>query len=110
MVIARRITLAIEGPEGTDAMLKRVAQLPADLRGAPDARCGVLVKLPKPQQDRRVDLPTIGLETVKLAAQAGLAGIVYEAGGALLADMEATIEAANAAGLFLLGIEKPENE
>jgi len=110
VVVARRITLAVEGPEGTDAMLARVEGLPEALRGTAEARCGVLVKLPKPQQDRRVDLPTIGVATVTQAAQAGLAGIVYEAGGAILADVQATIAAANAAGLFLLGIEKSENE
>jgi DUF1009 family protein len=107
VVVGRRVTLAVEGPEGTDAMLKRVAGLSRELRGSAEARCGVLVKLPKPQQDRRVDLPTIGVQTVTLAAEAGLAGIIYEAGGVLLADMENTKAAADQAGLFLVGVEKP---
>ena len=103
-VVARRIVLAVEGPEGTDRMLSRVAELAPELLGTEDARCGVLVKLPKPQQDRRVDMPTIGAQTVALAAAAGLAGIVYEAGGALFDDLAATIQAADAAGLFLVGL------
>jgi DUF1009 family protein len=69
---------------------------------------GVLVKLVKPGQDRRADLPTVGPATVAGAAAAGLRGIAFEAGGTILAEREATIAAADAAGLFLLGIA-PEN-
>ncbi|MDC0147549.1 UDP-2,3-diacylglucosamine diphosphatase LpxI [Alphaproteobacteria bacterium] len=105
VVVARRMVLAVEGPEGTDRMLGRVAEMAPELLGTPDEPCGVLVKLPKPQQDRRVDMPTIGAQTVKLAAAAGLAGIVYEAGGALFDDLAATTQAADAAGLFLVGLE-----
>ena len=88
-VVARGLVLAVEAQEGTDAMLRRVAELPATLRGAREARCGVLVKRPKPQQERRIDLPTIGLETVRRIADAGLAGIAVEAGAALVMDREA---------------------
>ncbi|HHY02544.1 MAG TPA: LpxI family protein, partial [Paracoccus sp.] len=62
---------------------------------------GVLFKAPKPGQDRRIDLPAIGPDTVAQAARAGLAGIAWQAGGVLLLDREATIAAARAAGLFL---------
>lgn len=91
--------LAAEAAEGTDAMLARAAALHrADLPG------GVLVKLVKPGQDRRADLPTIGPRTVAAAAAAHLRGIAFEAGGTLLTDTAATIAAADAAALFLYGI------
>jgi DUF1009 family protein len=65
----------------------------------------VLVKLVKPGQDRRADLPTIGSGTVRNAAAAGLRGVAFEAGGTILADRPALIAEADAAGLFLLGID-----
>ncbi len=105
VAVARRLVLAIEGPEGTDGMLQRLQDLSPEFTGSADAKAGVLVKLPKPQQDRRVDLPAIGRRTVELAAQAHLAGIVYEAGGALFDDFDAVVARAEAEGLFLLGIE-----
>ena len=106
VAVGHRLVLAVEGPEGTDAMLTRLAALSPEFLGTPDARCGVLAKLPKPQQDRRVDLPTLGRRTVELAAAAHLAGIVYEAGGALFDDFEAVVAEAEAAGLFLLGLDR----
>lgn len=103
------LVLALEAAEGTDAMLARVATLPENLRGTADARRGVLAKLPKPGQERRIDLPAIGASTVQHAAAAGLAGIVFEAGGALIVDLPAVIEAADAAGMFLLGLAPQES-
>lgn len=105
VAVARRLVLAIEGPEGTDAMLQRLQTLSPEFTGKADAKSGVLVKLPKPQQDRRVDLPAIGRRTVELAAAAHLAGIVYEAGGALFDDFEAVVDLAEREGLFLLGLD-----
>ncbi|WP_420561599.1 LpxI family protein [Tepidicaulis sp.] len=104
-VICRNVVLSIEGPEGTDAMLARVAALPSSLRGKKGARAGVLVKLPKPEQERRVDLPTIGVMTVENAAAAGLAGIAVEAGGALVVDMRALVARADELGLYILALE-----
>jgi DUF1009 family protein len=98
-VVQQGIALAVEAAEGTDAMLARCAALARDGPG------GVLVKLVKPGQDRRADLPTVGVETVRGAARAGLRGIAYEAGGTLLVDRAASCEAAGAAGLFLLGLD-----
>jgi hypothetical protein len=69
---------------------------------------GVLVKLVKPRQDRRADLPTIGPATVAGALGAHLRGVAFEAGGTILADREATIAAADAAGMFLLGLGTDE--
>ncbi|MGE0418602.1 MAG: LpxI family protein, partial [Acetobacteraceae bacterium] len=98
-VVQQGFVLAVEAVEGTDAMLSRCGPL---ARNAPG---GVLVKLVKPNQDRRADLPTIGPDTIRGAAAAGLRGVAFEAGGTILADREATIAAADAAGLFLLGLD-----
>ncbi|RKQ71623.1 hypothetical protein DES40_0950 [Litorimonas taeanensis] len=103
-VVARGVTLAVEAQEGTDAMLLRVATLPQALRGSAANRVGVLAKMVKPTQDTRIDLPVIGLKTLQHAANAGLAGVVAEAGGAFFLDKAATIDFANANGLFILGL------
>ena len=105
VVVADGLVLAVEAQEGTDALLRRCAELPAALRGGPERRKGVLVKRPKPIQERRMDLPVIGVSTIEHAAAAGLAGVAGEAGGVLVLDREATIRAADEAGLFLLGVE-----
>ena len=104
-VVVRGLVLAVEGQEGTDAMLARCADLPKALRvGEAGEACGVLAKAPKPIQERRVDLPTIGVATVRAAARVGLRGIVGEAGALLVIDRQAVIEAADSLGLFILGI------
>jgi DUF1009 family protein len=97
--------VALEGSEGTDAMLDRVAKLKADGRIS-SRRRGVLVKLCKPQQDLRADLPSIGPSTIKGAQAAGLAGIAVEAGRALVLDREEMIALANEAGLFVTGVDR----
>jgi len=104
-VVCRGLVLAVEAQEGTAALLQRVGELPAAIRGAPGAPAGVLAKAPKPIQETRVDMPTIGLATVHAAAAAGLAGIVGEAGRLIVLDREAVIEAADELGLFILGVE-----
>lgn len=97
-VVQQGIVLAVEAAEGTDGMLSRCAPL---ARPGPG---GVLVKLVKPGQDRRADLPTIGSETIRGAITAGLRGIAFEAGGTILAQRDAAIAEADAAGIFLLGL------
>lgn len=104
-VVAHGLVLAVEAQEGTDAMLARVADLPAHLRGRPGAGAGVLAKAPKPIQETRVDLPTIGPATVQGVARAGLSGIVGEAGRLLVLDREATIALADELDVFILGVE-----
>jgi UDP-2,3-diacylglucosamine hydrolase len=98
-VVQQGVVLAVEAAEGTDAMLSRCGVLARPGRG------GVLVKLVKPRQDRRADLPTIGPDTVRAAAGAGLRGVAFEAGGTILADRDAAVAAADAAGVFLLGLD-----
>lgn len=106
-VVASGHTLAIEAAEGTDRMLERCAALPASARGG-EKRNGVLVKRPKPGQELRVDLPTIGVETVRRADAAGLSGIAVEAGAALLIDRAAIAREADARGLFVVGFLRAE--
>ncbi len=98
-VIQNGIVLGVEATEGTDALLERCGPLRRDGLG------GVLVKLSKPGQERRADLPTVGVKTVEAAAAAGLRGIAIEAGGTLVVDTDAVARAADRAGLFLVGID-----
>jgi len=104
-VVCEGLVLAVEAQEGTDAMLRRVAELPQAIRGSAEQRRGVLAKAPKPIQETRVDLPTIGVATLQRAARAGLAGVVGEAGRLLVLDREAVIACADDLGLFVLGVE-----
>ena len=87
-------------------MLQRLRDLSPEFLGTAEERRGVLVKLPKPQQDRRVDIPAVGGRTVELAAAACLAGIVFEAGGTLFDDFDSVVALAEKKGLFLLGLDR----
>lgn len=102
-VVAKGHVVAVEAAEGTDAMLERCAELRRSGRARARGLVGVLVKAPKPGQEQRVDLPTIGPETVTRAAAASLAGIALAAGQVLMAERDAVIETADRHGLFLIG-------
>ena len=102
VVVQQGLVLGVEAVEGTESLLERCTVL---RRGGPG---GVLVKLRKPQQDARVDLPTIGVHTVTQAAAAGLRGIAVQTGGALVVDRAAVVDAADAAGLFVIGVQVGE--
>lgn len=104
-VVCEGLVLAVEAQEGTDAMLRRVEQLPQAIRGCAERPKGVLAKAPKPIQETKVDLPTIGVATIQRAARAGLAGVVGEAGRLLVVDREAVIACADDLGLFVLGVD-----
>jgi hypothetical protein len=104
-VVAGRHVLAIEAIEGTDRMLDRVAALRQEGRIRVPAGSGVLVKAPKPQQDRRFDLPTIGPDTVESVARAGLAGLAAMAGAALIAEPQRVAQLAEERGVFVVGIK-----
>lgn len=97
VVVQQGIVLGVEGVEGTDALIERCGGLRREGPG------GVLVKAKKPGQERRIDLPTIGPQTVTRAAAAGLRGIAVEADHALILDREAVIAEADRLGLFLVG-------
>jgi DUF1009 family protein len=96
--------VGVEDIEGTDGLLARIVTLRALGRIRAAAKRGVLVKAPKSGQDLRYDLPTIGARTVEGAAKARLAGIAVIAGNTVLAEPQETIEAADAAGIFVAGL------
>lgn len=100
-VVAQGLCLAVESLPGTDAMLDFAGLHAARLRPDPAGAKGLLYKAPKPGQDRRIDLPTLGPETVRGVHRAGLGGIVWAAGSVLLLHREGMVREANEAGLFL---------
>jgi DUF1009 family protein len=102
--VANLHVLAVEAAEGTAGLLARVAEMRKNGRLKLPPRAGVLVKAPKPNQDRRFDLPAIGPDTVAQAKAAGLAGIAVAAGSTLVADPDGLARAADKAGLFVVGI------
>lgn len=101
VVVQHGEVIGVEAVEGTDALLQRCGEL---RRTGPG---GVLVKVKKPDQERRADLPTIGPQTVRDAAAAGLRGIAVEAGGALVVEPKAVAEEADRHALFVIGIDIP---
>lgn len=100
-VVQQGLCLAVEALPGTDAMLAQVAALPAALRPDPARGRGLFFKAPKPVQDRRIDLPTLGPDTIRAVAAAGLGGIVWQAGGVICIDLPAMVALARDKGLFL---------
>jgi UDP-2,3-diacylglucosamine hydrolase len=100
-VVAQGLCLAVEALPGTDAMLAAVAAVPAGLRPDPARGRGVFYKAVKPDQDRRIDLPTLGPETVRQVAAAGLGGLAFEAGGVICLDLPEMQRLAGELGLFL---------
>ncbi len=91
--------IGVEAAEGTDGLIARIGEL--QLKGQPG---GVLVKVRKPRQDTRIDLPAIGVRTIENIAAAGLQGVGVEAGHTLVIDREAVIARANALGVFVHGL------
>ena len=98
--------IALEGIEGTDEMLRRVAELRASGRLRENGCHGVLAKTMKPDQEMRADLPAIGPDTVENAYNAGLAGIAVEAGHSLVLEREKTLTLARKHGIFIFGVSK----
>ena len=98
VVVQQGIVLGVEAIEGTDRLIRRCADLRREGPG------GVLVKVRKPGQDRRIDLPTIGPATLAGAAAAGLRGIAVEAGGRLVLGRPQVIDEADRLGLFVVGV------
>jgi len=104
VVLQEGLVLGLEAIEGTDELMKRCTGL---------RRAGllpVLVKRCKPGQDLRADLPTIGLDTVETARDAGFAGIAAEAGKTVFLDREAALAAADKAGMFVYGVTAEDIE
>ncbi len=98
-VVAGGQCLGIETVQGTDALLAYVGQTPMQLRRG---QRGVYVKAPKLGQDLRIDMPTVGPQTVAAVADAGLAGLVIAAGKVVLMQRDATLSLADQRGIFLI--------
>jgi DUF1009 family protein len=103
VIVQQGMVMGVEAIEGTDALIARSAGLKREGPG------GVLVKVAKPQQDDRYDLPAVGPDTIAALALAGLRGMALEAGRSLLIEREKSIAAADAAGIFILGIVPPSD-
>lgn len=99
VVVQQGIVLAVEAVEGTDAMIGRCKKLKREGLG------GVLVKMKKPAQEQRADLPTIGTRTLVNAKKAGLRGVAVQAGYTLIVDRDALTKKADDLGLFIIGID-----
>lgn len=100
-VVAQGLCLGVEALPGTDALLAGVAALPAGLRPDPARGRGLFFKAAKPGQDRRIDLPTLGPDTLRAVAAAGLGGIAFEAGAVICLDLPEMQRLARDLGLFL---------
>ena len=98
-IVQQGNVLGIEAAEGTDELIRRCKTLQKIGAG------GVLIKSPKTGQEFRIDLPTIGETTVKLANECGLSGIAVEAGGVFVIELQRMIELADANGIFIIGIQ-----
>jgi len=98
VVVQQGMVLGVEAIEGTDVLIERTASLRREGPG------GVLVKLAKPQQDNRFDLPTAGPDTVERMKQAGLRGLAIQAGRSLLVERQKTVAMADEAGIFIIGL------
>jgi len=96
VVVKNGTVLAVEAFDGSNAAIRR--------GGALAGKGAVVVKVSKPDQDLRFDVPVIGAETIKTAAEASIAVIAAEAGRTLLLDRTAVVEAANRAGISLVGL------
>ena len=103
-VVSHQYVLAVEAAEGTDQMLRRCESLNRRGDYKKGKRSGVLIKCAKPEQERRIDLPTVGPDTVKLAAEAGLSGIAIAANDVLIVNRDVFIQTANEAGLVVVGV------
>ena len=99
VIVQHGLVLSVEGIEGTASLIKRTADLKRKGGG------GVLIKVSKPQQDKRVDLPTIGPATVQSVFDAGFKGIAVEAGSSLLAEPEKMVALADKLGIFVMGVK-----
>ncbi len=97
VIIFNQQVLGVEAIEGTDRLIERCAAL------RPEEKGGVLVKAKKPQQDRRADLPTIGVPTIENLARHGFSGVAVEAGASLIVDRRAVARIADQLGVFIIG-------
>ncbi len=99
LIIQEGLVLGVEAAEGTDELIKRCGSIQQK-----EEHGAILIKISKPSQDKRVDLPCIGLNTVKELNKNGLIGVAIEAGSALIIDEKNTIKEADKLGIFIYGV------
>ncbi len=99
IVVQQKMILGVEALEGTASLINRCGSYQRSGRKA------ILLKIKKPQQDRRLDLPTVGLDTIKECIAAGFGGIVIDSGNALFLQAPQAVDEANQHGLFIVGID-----
>lgn len=104
VVVQNGVVVAVEAKEGTDALIKRCSELLDGRRG------GILVKTCKPQQDKSLDLPTIGLDTIRNAHNVGLCGIILHAHNVIIPDIKTVAEYADRYKIFVVGVKLPVEE
>ena len=109
-VVANNNVVAVEAAEGTDNLLARVVEMRQQKRVTTPLGVGVLVKAPKPGQDRRFDLPSIGPQTIANVARAGLAGVAVVAGSTIIAEPQQVVMAADAARIFVVAVRESASQ
>ena len=97
VIISANRVLGVEGPEGTDSLIKRCSQMSYEEKP-------ILVKIPKLQQDIRVDLPTIGLNTIELLISSGFSGLAIKSELTIILEKNKVISLANKNNLFIVSI------
>ena len=102
VIVQDGVVLGVEAVEGTDALIRRCKALKG--QGKAKLQGGVLIKIKKPEQERRADLPTIGLNTIRNSADAQLNGIAIQAAETLIVDPVKVVAEANKLQLFLFGM------
>ncbi len=104
VVVAESACVAVEAMEGTDATIERAGQIMASLGGTPStlSRALTVVKIAKPAQDMRFDVPVIGVRTIEIMHNAGASCLALDAGKCLLLDGNGIVEAANSAQICLV--------
>ncbi len=102
IAVKQSAVVAVEAMEGTDAVIARAGEL-----AGPGV---VLVKVAKPRQDMRFDVPIVGVPTIQAMARAGASVLSLDAGKALMFDKTAMIAAADAAGIAIVGRALPAGE
>lgn len=98
VIVQNGMIVGVEAVEGTDALIDRCSALQQNGRG------GILIKTRKPQQDKALDMPTIGVQTIVNAHKAGLAGIVLHADNVIVADIKTVAKYADKYKLFVIGV------
>lgn len=98
VVVQEGVVLAVEAAEGTDRMLARAAEL------RKEGKAPVMIKIKKPGQDTRTDMPAMGIQTIEQLKQYGMGGIAVEAGGILVIEREQAIKLADKQGIFIIGM------